>query len=119
MLSAQQDLFFDKDSWLRAEFQFIHEDGTYRDTTNKRYRFIAKESITSNVELFNQIIPIIAIDDPDAEDAWMTKIEVSRDDNDVTAEVLDYIIREESTLPNNTFQDEILVHGKLSLYKRI
>lgn len=115
MQAAKLDLEFDKDSWLRAEFHLVNKEGELIYPVEKQYRFIAKESLETEVELFNQIMPII-----DGEgDFWLTKIEIYKEASDVEADLLHYVVREESTEEGNEDSDEILVYGTIKMNKRI
>lgn len=117
MKAVRLDLEFDKDSWLRAEFQFIRMSGDLVGAGDKQYRFIAKESLETEIEIYNQIMPIITIEGND--DYWNAKVEIYRPLTDIEPSLLHYIIRQENPEPGNEDSDETLIYGIITLDKRI
>lgn len=117
MNAAQLDLEFDKDSWLRAEFQFLKPTGELDGVEDHNYRFIAKESLETEDEMYNILMPKIPFG-PN-EEFWMTKVEIYRPATNVDPDLLHYIIRQENPEPGNEDSDEIVIFGTLTLNKRI
>lgn len=117
MKAARLDLEFDKDSWLRAEFQIVRSSGDLIGVADKQYRFIAKESLETDLELFNIVMPIVTIEGNDT--YWNIKVELERPDTDVEASLLHYIIRQENPEEGNEGSDEILIYGTITMNKRI
>lgn len=117
MRAARLDLEFDKDSWLRAEFQIIRQTGDLISPDDKQYRFIAKESLEAEAEVYNQLMPVITI--PGNDDYWNIKVEIYRPETDIVPDLLHYVIRQENPSPGNEDSDEYLIYGTIKMNKRI
>lgn len=117
MNAAKLDLEFDKNSWLRAEFQFLKPNGDLQDAEEYQYRFIAKESLETDVEIYNFLMPIIPFDGN--EDVWMSKVEIYKEASNIDPDFVHYVIQRENPVEGNEDSDEILVYGQLKLNKRI
>lgn len=116
MNAAKLDLEFDKNSFLRAEFQFTKEDGDLVGAADKQYRIIVKESLETDVELFNIVMPIVVHEDD--EDYWMAKFELYQPLTNVEAEFLYYTIYKENPVEGNEDSNEAIIHGNITMNKR-
>lgn len=116
MNAAKLNLEFDKNSWLRAEFQFLKADGTLQPSEETQYRFIAKESLETDVEIYNMLLPIIPMDE---NGLWMSKVEIYKEATDIDPDFVHYVIQRENTEEGNEDSDELIIYGQLKLNKRI
>lgn len=117
MKAARLDLEFDKDSWLRAEFQMVRPSGELYAPGDKQYRFIAKESLETEDEIYNMVMPIVTIEGN--EEYWNTKLEIYRPETDIEPSLLHYIIRQENPVPGNEDSDETIIYGTITMNNRI
>lgn len=115
--AVRLDLEFTKESWLREEFQFTKENGDLVGAGDKQYRFIAKESLETDIEIFNIVMPIVVHElDPNY---WMAKVEIYSGDMNIQPDFLHYVIRKENPVEGNEDSDEIIIYGQITVNKRI
>jgi len=111
MNAAKLDLTAFKGSVFIEEFQLVDSAGNPRSLVNKQVRFVCKESLDTETELFN-FLPTIS----DAS-LGMFKVQICAADTDISSDTnndfTSYQILMESTLVGEVCQTECLVFGNL------
>lgn len=117
MNAAKLDLFFDTNSFLRAEFQFTTESGDLVGMADKQYRIIIKESLETDTELFNIVLPkVVHETNPNY---WLAKLELGQPDTDIPGGILHYVLYKENPVPGNEDSNEAIIYGTITMNKRI
>lgn len=117
MNACRLDLAFDKESFLRAEFQFTTEAGDLVGMADKQYRIIIKESLETETELFNIIMPIVVHELDSA--YWLAKLELTQPETIIETGLLHYVIYKENPVPGNEDSNEAIIYGTILMNKRI